>query len=61
MIDPDGYRPNVGIVLMHPDGRVFWARRIRRDGWQKTHDGMKTNKTPHKDKYTQNKEEKKKN
>ncbi|MEO6137801.1 MAG: RNA pyrophosphohydrolase, partial [Luteimonas sp.] len=26
MIDPDGFRPNVGIVLMHPDGRVFWAR-----------------------------------
>src|SRR5678815_3034956 len=19
---------------MHPDGRVFWARRVRRDGWQ---------------------------
>ena len=34
MIDPDGYRPNVGIVLMRPDGRVFWARRVRRDGWQ---------------------------
>ncbi|MBS0226425.1 MAG: RNA pyrophosphohydrolase, partial [Proteobacteria bacterium] len=29
MIDPDGYRPNVGIVLMREDGRVFWARRIR--------------------------------
>ena len=27
MIDPDGYRPNVGIILMHSDGRVFWARR----------------------------------
>ena len=34
MIDPDGYRPNVAIVLMRPDGRVFWARRVRRDGWR---------------------------
>ncbi|WP_161803960.1 NUDIX domain-containing protein, partial [Gulbenkiania mobilis] len=34
MIDPDGYRPNVGIVLMRQDGQVFWARRVRRDGWQ---------------------------
>ena len=42
MIDPDGYRPNVGIVLMHEDGRVFWARRVRRDGWQFPQGGMNT-------------------
>ena len=46
MIDPDGYRPNVGIVLMHEDGRVFWARRIRRDGWQFPQGGMNTDETP---------------
>lgn len=46
MIDPDGYRPNVGIVLMHPDGRVFWARRVRRDGWQFPQGGMNTDETP---------------
>ena len=32
VVDPDGYRPNVGIVLMHGDGRLFWARRVNRDG-----------------------------
>ncbi|MBK9495864.1 MAG: RNA pyrophosphohydrolase [Alphaproteobacteria bacterium ADurb.BinA280] len=46
MIDPDGYRPNVGIILMHPEGRVFWARRIHRDGWQFPQGGMNTDETP---------------
>ncbi len=46
MIDPDGYRPNVGIVLMRPDGCVFWARRVRRDGWQFPQGGMNTDETP---------------
>ena len=46
MIDPDGYRPNVGIVLMRDDGRVFWARRIRRDGWQFPQGGVNSDETP---------------
>lgn len=46
MIDPDGYRPNVGIVLMHGDGRLFWARRVRRDGWQFPQGGMNSDETP---------------
>src|SRR6188472_2172325 len=31
---------------MHPDGRVFWARRVRRDGWQFPQGGMNTDETP---------------
>lgn len=46
MIDPDGYRPNVGIILIRDDGRVFWARRIGRDGWQFPQGGMNTDETP---------------
>lgn len=46
MIDPDGFRPNVGIVLMHEDGRVFWARRVRRDGWQFPQGGINSDETP---------------
>lgn len=46
MIDPDGYRPNVGIVLMHGDGRLFWARRVGRDGWQFPQGGMNSDETP---------------
>ncbi|RCN55982.1 RNA pyrophosphohydrolase [Acidiferrobacter thiooxydans] len=34
MIDRDGYRPNVGIILTNAEDQVFWARRCRCDGWQ---------------------------
>lgn len=46
MIDPDGYRPNVGLVLLSGDGRVFWARRVNRDGWQFPQGGMRSDETP---------------
>lgn len=46
MIDPDGYRPNVGIILIRDDGRVFWARRVSRDGWQFPQGGMRSDETP---------------
>ena len=28
MIDQNGYRSNVGIVLANPAGQVLWARRV---------------------------------
>lgn len=37
MQDLSRYRPNVGIVLFHPDGRVWYGRRAGSDGpwsWQ---------------------------
>jgi len=46
VIDPDGYRPNVGIILLQSDGRVFWARRVNRDGWQFPQGGMRSDETP---------------
>ena len=46
MIDPDGYRPNVGIVLINGFNQVFWARRVRRDGWQFPQGGMNSDETP---------------
>lgn len=57
MIDPDGYRPNVGIVLMHADGRLFWARRVNRDGWQFPQGGMNTDETPLEAMYRELREE----
>ncbi len=57
VIDPDGYRPNVGIVLMNPDGRVFWARRVRRDGWQFPQGGMNSDETPLEAMYRELREE----
>jgi putative (di)nucleoside polyphosphate hydrolase len=46
VIDPDGYRPNVGIILIRDDGHVFWARRAFRDGWQFPQGGMRSDETP---------------
>ncbi len=57
MIDPDGYRPNVGIVLARPDRRVFWARRAGRDGWQFPQGGMNSDETPIEAMYRELKEE----
>lgn len=35
LVDADGYRPNVGIVLSNNLGQVLWARRVGgRDAWQ---------------------------
>ena len=34
MVDADGYRPNVGIVIANDLGQVLWARRIGQDAWQ---------------------------
>lgn len=57
VIDPDGYRPNVGIVLMRADGQVFWARRVRRDGWQFPQGGMNSDETPLEAMYRELREE----
>lgn len=34
MIDVDGFRYNVGIILSNSKGQVLWARRVGRDVWQ---------------------------
>lgn len=41
MIDTDGYRPNIGIIIASPDSRVLWARRCGQDGWQFPQGGIK--------------------
>lgn len=46
MIDPDGYRLNVGIVLCNDEGRVFWARRIGMRSWQFPQGGIKRHEEP---------------
>ena len=34
MIDFDGYRPNVGIVICNKHGQVLWAKRFGQNSWQ---------------------------
>lgn len=46
MIDDDGYRPNVGIVLCNSRQQVLWARRYGRDGWQFPQGGIVMGESP---------------
>jgi putative (di)nucleoside polyphosphate hydrolase len=45
VIDSDGFRPNVGIVLANPKGQVLWARRIGQRGWQFPQGGIKSDES----------------
>lgn len=46
MIDAEGYRHNVGIILCNDEGCVFWARRVGMDSWQFPQGGIKQNEDP---------------
>lgn len=46
MIDEEGYRPNVGIIITNGAGQLFWARRIGEDAWQFPQGGIQRNETP---------------
>jgi putative (di)nucleoside polyphosphate hydrolase len=46
MIDTDGYRMNVGIILTNQDGQVLWAKRVGQDAWQFPQGGIKAYETP---------------
>jgi putative (di)nucleoside polyphosphate hydrolase len=57
MVDRDGYRPNVGIILVNSRNEVFWAKRIREDAWQFPQGGIKPGETPERAMYRELKEE----
>ncbi|MFT5110963.1 MAG: putative (di)nucleoside polyphosphate hydrolase [Parasphingorhabdus sp.] len=44
-IDAEGYRANVAIVICNGSGKVLWARRARRDGWQFPQGGVEGGET----------------
>ena len=46
MIDSEGYRANVGIILCNPDGFLFWARRIGQQAWQFPQGGIRSHESP---------------
>lgn len=45
MIDGDGYRPNVGIVICNRAGQVLWARRYGQHSWQFPQGGINPGET----------------
>lgn len=46
MIDADGFRPNVGIILANTRGQVLWARRTGHEAWQFPQGGISDNESP---------------
>lgn len=46
MIDADGFRPNVGIIVANPAGEVLWAKRVRQQAWQFPQGGIQFGETP---------------
>lgn len=46
VIDSDGFRANVGIILMRSEGEVFLGRRTGGRGWQFPQGGMRRGENP---------------
>lgn len=46
MIDAEGFRPNVGIMLANARGEVLWARRVGQNAWQFPQGGINENEEP---------------
>ena len=57
MIDRDGYRPNVAIVLCNGRNQVFWGKRIKEHAWQFPQGGIKPGETPEQAMYRELQEE----
>jgi putative (di)nucleoside polyphosphate hydrolase len=57
MIDRDGYRPNVGIILCNGKNEVFWGKRVKEHAWQFPQGGIKHGESPEQAMYRELKEE----
>jgi len=57
MLDRDGYRPNVGIILCNSHNQVFWGKRIREHAWQFPQGGIKYGESPEQAMYRELMEE----
>ncbi len=57
MIDVNGYRANVGIILRNQSGELLWAKRIGQDAWQFPQGGISENESPEEAMYRELQEE----
>lgn len=47
MIDSEGFRANVGIIIANDEGRVFWGQRVQQSGsWQFPQGGIDQGESP---------------
>lgn len=57
MLDRDGYRPNVGIILVNGRNEVFWGKRVNQHAWQFPQGGIQHGETPERAMYRELDEE----
>lgn len=57
MIDKDGFRQGVGIILVNDKRQIFVAKRVGKVAWQFPQGGIKENETPEQAMYRELKEE----
>ncbi len=57
VIDAQGFRHGVGIILINNEQKVFWAKRIGQDAWQFPQGGLMDNETPEQGMYRELHEE----
>jgi putative (di)nucleoside polyphosphate hydrolase len=57
MLDREGYRPNVGIVLLNSRNEVFWGKRVGQHSWQFPQGGIAHGESPEQAMYRELHEE----
>jgi putative (di)nucleoside polyphosphate hydrolase len=57
MLDREGYRPNVGIIIANAKNEVFWGKRVQEHAWQFPQGGIKHGETPEQAMYRELQEE----
>jgi len=57
MLDREGYRPNVGIVLLNSHNEVFWGKRVGQHSWQFPQGGIQHGESPEQAMYRELHEE----
>ena len=57
MIDSEGFRPNVGIMIANARGELLWARRVGQDAWQFPQGGINQDESPEQALFRELKEE----
>jgi putative (di)nucleoside polyphosphate hydrolase len=46
MIDENGFRANIGIIIMNSNANLLWARRLGQNAWQFPQGGVQPGETP---------------
>lgn len=57
MIDQNGYRLNVGIIITNRHGQLFWGKRVKAHGWQFPQGGVQPYETLEETMYRELQEE----